>query len=136
MAHRLSGKVLAFIRSQRVGRVATVGRGGQAHNVPVCLVFVSGRLYFASAKNARKVRNIRSHPQVALSFDEYNENWKRLAGVLVLGKAAVVDQGPAFRRVRQALYRKYKQYARSAPIEEGESVIIGVTPRETFSWGL
>ena len=136
MAHRLSGKVLAFIRSQRVGRVATVGRGGQPGNVPVCLVFVSGRLYFASAKDARKARNIRAHPQVALSFDEYSENWKRLAGVLVIGKATVVERGPTFRRVRQALYRKYKQYGRSAPIEEGKSVIVGVTPSETFSWGL
>jgi len=136
MAHRMSGKVLAFIRSQRVARVATVGPHGAPHNVPVCIVFVSGRLYFASDKEARKVRNIRSHPTVALSFDEYSENWKHLAGVMVVGKAAVVDQGATFRRVRQALYRKYKQYARMAPIEEGESVIVGVTATETFSWGL
>ena len=136
MIHRLSGKVLAFIRSQRVARVATVGPDGTPHNVPVCVVFVSGRLYFASDKEARKVRNIRAHPTVALSFDEYSENWKHLAGVMVVGKGAVVDQGAAFRRVRQALYRKYKQYARMAPIEEGQSVIVGVTPTATFSWGL
>jgi nitroimidazol reductase NimA-like FMN-containing flavoprotein (pyridoxamine 5'-phosphate oxidase superfamily) len=136
MIHRLSGKVLAFIRSQRVARVATVGRDGTPHNVPVCVVFVSGRLYFASEKQARKVRNIRAHRTVALSFDEYSENWKGLAGVMVVGKATVVDHGAAFRRVRQALYRKYKQYARMAPIEEGEAVIVGVTPTATFSWGL
>ncbi len=136
MTHRLAGKVLAFIRSQRVARVATVGRGGRPHNVPVCIVFVSGRLYFASEKGVRKVRNIRSHPTVALSFDHYSEDWKRLAGVMVVGKAAVIEQGAAFRRVRQALYRKYRQYARVAPIEEGESVIVAVTPTETFSWGL
>ncbi len=136
MTHRLSGKVLAFVRSQRVARVATVGRDGKPHNVPVCMVFVSGRLYFASDKDARKVRNIRSHPTVALSFDEYSENWKHLVGVLIVGKGAIIDQGAAFRRVRQALYRKYKQYARMSPIEEGASVIVGVTPNETFSWGL
>ncbi|MFI5396283.1 MAG: pyridoxamine 5'-phosphate oxidase family protein [Candidatus Binatia bacterium] len=136
MPQRLSGKVLAFIRSQPVARVATVGRGGKPHNVPVCIVFVSGRLYFASEKSARKVRNIRSHPLLALAFDQYSENWKRLAGVMVVGKGAIIDQGPAFRRVRLALYRKYKRYARLAPIEEDESVIVAVTPTETFSWGL
>ena len=136
MTHRLSGKILAFIRSQRVAHVATVGNGGKPHSVPVCIVFVSGRLYFASEKAARKVRNIRAHPTVALSFDRYSENWKHLAGVMVVGKGAVVDQGAAFRRVRQALYRKYKQYARMAPIQEGDSVIVSVTPTETFSWGL
>jgi PPOX class probable F420-dependent enzyme len=136
MTVRLSGKILAFIRSQRVARVATVGPDGTPHNVPVCVVFVSGRLYFASDKKARKVRNIRARPIVALSFDVYRENWGRLGGVMVIGKATVVDQGAVFRRVRQALYRKYRQYARMAPIEEGESVIVGVTPTKTFSWGL
>jgi len=128
--------MLAFIRSQRVARVATVGPHGTPHNVPVCVVFVSGRLYFASDRKARKVRNIRARPTVALSFDQYSENWKHLAGVMVVGKAAVVDQGAVFRRVRQALYRRYRQYSRVAPIEEGQSVIVGVTPTGTFSWGL
>jgi coenzyme F420-0:L-glutamate ligase/coenzyme F420-1:gamma-L-glutamate ligase len=136
MTAPLSGKILAFIRSQRVARVATAGPGGTPHNVPVCVVFVSGRLYFASDKKARKVRNIRAHPTVALCFDQYSENWKHLAGAMVVGKAAIVDQGAVFRRVRQALYRKYRQYARMAPIEEGQSVIVSVTPTATFSWGL
>jgi PPOX class probable F420-dependent enzyme len=136
MTVRLSGKILAFIRSQRVARVATVGPDGTPHNVPVCVVFASGRLYFASDKKARKVRNLRARPTVALAFDEYGENWKNLRGVMVVGRAAVVDHGAVFQRVRRALYRKYKQYARMAPLEEGQSVIVGVTPTETFSWGL
>jgi PPOX class probable F420-dependent enzyme len=136
MTVRLSGKILAFIRSQRVARVATVGPHGRPHNVPVCVVFVSGRLYFASDKKARKVRNIRARPTVTLTFDEYSENWGHLGGVMVVGRAVVVDHGAVFQRVRQALYRKYRQYARMAPLEEGQSVIVGVTPTETFSWGL
>ena len=136
MAHRLSGKVLAFVRSQRVARVATVGRDGSPHNVPVCPVAANGRIYFASDKNARKVRNLRDNPCVALVFDRYSENWKQLAGVMVVGSSTIIDQGAAFRRARQALYRKYKPYSRVAAIEEGESVILCVTPTESFSWGL
>ena len=136
MAHRLSGKVLAFVRSQRVARLATVGRAGQPHNVPVCVAATAGRLYFASDKNARKVRNIRENPRVALAFDAYTENWKRLAGAMVTGTGSIIDQGVAFRRARQALYRKYKAYARVAPIEPEDSVIICVTPTGSFSWGL
>ena len=136
MAYRLSGKVLAFIRSQRVARLATVGRDGTPHNIPVCTVAANGRLYFASEKDARKVRNIARNPAVALAFDHYTENWKRLAGAMVVGSASIIDQGAAFRRARQALYRKYKSYARVEPIEEGESVIVCVAPTSSFSWGL
>ena len=136
MAHRLNGKVLAFIRTQRVTRVATVGRDGSPHNVPVCTVATSGRIYFASEKDARKVRNIRHNPRVALAFDHYAENWKQLAGAMIAGTGTIIDQGAAFQRARRALYRKYKSYARVEPIEEGESVIVCVTPTKSFSWGL
>ena len=136
MAHRLSGKALAFVRSQRVARLATVSRNGMPHNVPVCTVAAGGRIYLASDKDARKVRNVRATARVALAFDQYSENWKTLAGVMVLGTGTIVDRGAEFRRARHALYRKYKPYARVAAIEEGESVIIVVTPTQSFSWGL
>ncbi|MFQ5667000.1 MAG: pyridoxamine 5'-phosphate oxidase family protein [Candidatus Binatia bacterium] len=136
MAHRLSGKILAFIRSQRVARLATVGRDGTPHNVPVCTVAANGRIYFASQKGARKVRNIRHNARAALAFDHYSENWKQLAGAMIAGTCVVIEQGVAFQRARRALYRKYKSYARIAPIREGDSVIIRVTPVASFSWGL
>lgn len=136
MAHRLRGKILAFIRSQRVARLATVGADGTPHNVPVCVVVLTGKIYFASDRDARKVRNIRRNPRVSVVFDQYTENWTRLAGAMITGTAAVTTQGAVFRRARQALYRKYRQYARVAPIAEGESVIICVTPTASFSWGL
>jgi nitroimidazol reductase NimA-like FMN-containing flavoprotein (pyridoxamine 5'-phosphate oxidase superfamily) len=136
MGYRLSGKALAFIRSERVARVATVDKKGVPHNVPVCAVASSGVIYFASEKDARKVRNLRSNPRVAVAFDRYRDDWKRLAGVMVLGSCTIIDHGAEFRRARQALYRKYRLYARVARINEGESVIIGVTPTGSFSWGL
>lgn len=136
MVHRLSGKVLAFIRSQPVARVATVGRDGAPNNVPVCPVALNGRLYFASAATARKVRDIRRHPRVALAFDVYTDNWGRRAGVMIRGLASIIDQGASFRRVQLALYRKYKAYRQKAPITEGETVIVCVTPTSSRSWGL
>lgn len=136
MAYRLRGKELAFIRAQRVARLATAGPGGQLHNVPVCTVAIGGKLYFASEADSRKVKNIRQNPRVAVIFDEYDEDWSKLRGVMVVGKAAVIEKGATFHRARLALYRKYRQYRKMEPIEEGESVIVVVTPEGTFAWGL
>ena len=136
MTYRLRGKELAFIRSREVARVATVDERGAPQNVPVCPVAVNGRIYFASEASARKVINVRSNSNVALAFDHYTDNWKQLAGVMIEGTATIIERGAMFRRVRQALYRKYKPYARVAPVEEGESVIVCVTPANSFSWGL
>jgi PPOX class probable F420-dependent enzyme len=136
MAYRLRGKELAFIRSQRLARVATADKHGEPHNVPISPVVITGHIYFASDSTARKVRNLRANPRVALVFDHYTENWRKLAGVMITGSVTIVEHGAAFRRARQALYRKYKLYARIAPLEEGEAVIVCVTPTDSFSWRL
>ena len=136
MAHRLRGKVLAFIRSQRVARLATVSADGTPHNVPICPVVLASKIYFASERAAHKVRNLERNPRVALAFDHYDENWKHLAGAMIVGTGVVTARGAGFRRARQALYRKYRQYAGFAPIAEDGSVIICVTPTASFSWGL
>jgi nitroimidazol reductase NimA-like FMN-containing flavoprotein (pyridoxamine 5'-phosphate oxidase superfamily) len=136
MAHRLRGKILAFIRSQRVAHLATVDADGTPHNVPVCPVVLSGKIYFASGGDARKVRNIQRNPRVALAFDHYTESWTRLAGAMIVGTSVTSARGATFRRARQALYRKYRQYVRIAPIREGDSVIVCVTPTASYSWGL
>jgi len=136
MTHKLSGKVLAFVRTQRVARVATVSGRGAPHNVPVCTVVTAGRIYFATEKDSRKARNLRANPRLALAFDEYSDNWKRLSGAMIAGTGVIIEHGAAFNRARQALYRKYKPYSRVSPIHEGESVIICVTPTSSFSWGL
>ena len=125
-----------FIAFQRVCRVATVSATGRLHNVPVCPILVVDRIYFASAADGVKVRNVRATGQVALAFDEYTEAWAGLRGILVWGTARVLDSGPNFRRIRKLLYHRYPQYEGYAAIEEKNSAIIEVTPTRTFRWGL
>ncbi len=133
---RLKKAVVKLLERERVCRVATVGPDGVPHVVPVCHVVLDGRIYFASDADARKVHNLRAHPEVAVTVDLYTEDWGRLVGILVQGRARVIDRGPEFRRVRRALYEKYPQYPEEAAIEEGESVVVEITPARLSSWGL
>jgi nitroimidazol reductase NimA-like FMN-containing flavoprotein (pyridoxamine 5'-phosphate oxidase superfamily) len=125
-----------FVAYQRVCRVATVSRTGRPHNVPVCPILEGDRIYFASAADGVKVRNIQATGQVALAFDEYTEAWSGLKGILIRGTGRVIEAGPRFRRVRKLLYRRFPQYETQAALEERESVVIEVTPTRSFSWGL
>jgi hypothetical protein len=54
---------------------------------------------------------------------------------MVQGTAALIDGGARFRKLRKLLYEKYPQYPEDAAIEEG-NVIVEVTPRHAFAWGL
>lgn len=136
MSVRLTKRVAAFIRWERVCRVATVGERGVPHLVPVCHVLADGKVYFGSAHDARKIRNLAANPRLALTVDRYSDDWSALAGVAVQGRARLIPKGPRFRRVRALLYAKYPQYLGEAALDETDSVIVEVTPDRVFAWGL
>jgi coenzyme F420-0:L-glutamate ligase/coenzyme F420-1:gamma-L-glutamate ligase len=124
-----------FLARLRVAHVATADARGAPHLVPVCLVVDGGRLYFASGKTGRKVRDLRVNPQVAVSADDYTEAWSGLRGVVVHGTARVHARDATFRRIRRRLYAKYPQYPTDAALGDHDSVVVEVTPRRVFAWG-
>jgi nitroimidazol reductase NimA-like FMN-containing flavoprotein (pyridoxamine 5'-phosphate oxidase superfamily) len=129
-------KTLAdFVAWERVCRVATSGAAGVPHLVPVCHVVAGGKIYFASGDNGRKVKNLRDNPRVTVTVDVYSDHWGTLKGVMVQGRARLIERGPRFRRIRDRLYRKYPQYPREAAISPSDSVVVEVTPTRVFSWG-
>ena len=132
---KLTKKLADFVTWERVCRVATAGASGVPHLVPVCHVLAGGKVYFASGDDARKVKNVRENPRVTLTVDLYSDHWEMLRGVMIQGRARLVEQGPRFRRVRDLLYRKYPQYPRMEAISPSDSVIVEVTPTRVFSWG-
>jgi nitroimidazol reductase NimA-like FMN-containing flavoprotein (pyridoxamine 5'-phosphate oxidase superfamily) len=133
---RLKKSVAQLVQWHRVCRVATVDARRRPHAVPVCHVLADGKLYFASGKGARKVRNLRAVPNVAVTIDLYADDWTQLKGVMLQGTTTVIEKGARFRKIRKLLYAKYPQYPEMSAIEERDSVIVEVTLTSVFSWGL
>ena len=130
----------AFIRSHRVARLATTDAQGRPHVVPICYAYDGRALYSpidekpkrVAPRRLRRLANIEANPQVALVIDDYREDWRRLAYVLVLGTAAVLEGGEEHLRALALLREKYPQYRRMA-LEERP--LIKVTPARVVSWG-
>ena len=133
---RLKKSLGQLVEWERVCHVATVSPRRIPHMVPVCHVVVNGKLYFASEKDARKVRNLRATPSIAVTVDLYSDDWAQLKGVMIQGRAKLIEKGPRFRGIRKRLYAKYPQYPQQAALAESDSVIVEVTPANVFSWGL
>ena len=131
---RLTKAQSKMLQCERVARVATAGASGMPHLVPVCHVLVGDKIYFGSDRNGRKVLNVSANPRLALTVDVYSDDWDHITGVMVQGRARVIERGPRFRRLRRRLYAKYPQYPRDAALGESDSVIIEVTPTRVFSW--
>ena len=132
----LSKTAAEFVARERVCRVATVSADGQPHLVPVCHVLAGQKIYIGSSDDATKVRNIKANPHVTVTVDLYSDHWASLKGVMVQGRAKLIERGPAFQRARRRLYEKYPQYAKEAAISPSDSVVIEITPTHVFTWGL
>jgi nitroimidazol reductase NimA-like FMN-containing flavoprotein (pyridoxamine 5'-phosphate oxidase superfamily) len=132
---RLKKALAKLITWHRVCRLATAGRAGVPHVVPVCHVLVDGKLYIGSDRDARKVRNLRANPRAAVTVDLYADDWSHLKGVMIQGTTRFIEGGPRFRRIRRALYEKYPQYPDESALTEREAVIIEITPTHAFAWG-
>jgi len=132
---KLTKKESDFIKSQNVGRIATVSGDGMPHNVPVCPVLDGGKIYFGTEKNARKVKNIEADPRIAVVFDVYHDSWKNIRGVLLQCEGRIVDSAQ-FKKARRKLYAKYPQYEKQSALEPEDSVIVELSPATKFSWGL
>jgi PPOX class probable F420-dependent enzyme len=129
-----------LVRRQRVARLATANQDGDPHVVPVCYAFDGERFFIALDEKKkrvevtalRRVRNIVDRPRVALLIDHYDDDWTRLAYVLIRGKAVLLGLDDEAHQPAVALLRtRYSQYL-SMTLEE--SLMIAIVPERVTSW--
>jgi len=137
---RLNRNVTRFVRSARIAHLATADENGQPHVIPICFAF-DGKCFYSPIDEKpkrtdplklKRLRNIRANPRVSLVVDHYDEDWRRLAYVLVFGSARPLKSGARHYRAVLHLRKKYPQY-RSMSIDR--LPIIWITPTRVRSWG-
>lgn len=136
----LSATALRLIRSARVAHLATADAAGRPHVIPICFVFDGQRFYSpidekpkrTEPRKLKRLRNIAANPNVSLVIDRYDEDWRKLAYVLIFGKARVLASGIHHRKAVKLLRRKYFQY-RSMKIDQRP--LISIIAKKTVTWG-
>jgi pyridoxamine 5'-phosphate oxidase family protein len=117
-------KEIEYIRSQRLGRLATIRPDGTPqiapigfhYNAELDVIEVGGRFLTKS----KKFRNILQNPNVALVIDDVLPPWQA-RGVEIRGTAQPISTGG------QALF---------GANYEVDAAIMRITPRQIIGWGL
>ena len=127
----LSRNIRTFIRAARVAHLATADAGGQPLVIPICFAF-DGKEFFSpidekpkrlSPERLKRLRNIRENSQASLVIDRWDEDWRKLAYILVSGRAKILLTGQKHRRAVSLLRKKYRQY-RSMAIDQRPMIVI------------
>ena len=136
----LSRNVRTLIRAARVAHLATADSAGQPLVIPICFVFDGNHIYSPidekpkriAPRKLKRLQNIEKNSRVSLVIDRWDEDWQKLAYILVSGKARVVLSGQRHRKAVSLLRRKYRQY-RSMTIDQRPMIVI--RPRDVKVWG-
>lgn len=105
--------------------------------MPICFVF-DGKEFYSPidekpkrTTKLKRLRNIAENPYIALVIDHYEADWRKLAYLLILGRAKLLHRGPRHEMAVRRLRRKYPQY-RSMALAARPLIVI--QPRKIISW--
>jgi PPOX class probable F420-dependent enzyme len=109
------------IENAMVARLATVGRDGRPHIVPITFAANETAVYFAIDHKPKKtvdlqrLRNIEANHAVSVLVDHYEDDWTRLWWVRVDGFARILSEGAEFDKAITMLALRYPQYQSAHP---------------------
>jgi nitroimidazol reductase NimA-like FMN-containing flavoprotein (pyridoxamine 5'-phosphate oxidase superfamily) len=120
-----------FLEDNEVGRLATIGKDGFPHTVPVCYIYRAGSVWVATDYETAKYRNLQSNNKVALVVDAgYDANH----GIVIQGLATIFERGQEFRDIYAMFHKKFN-WVRASPWGEGEVPFIKIEPVHKACWG-
>ena len=139
MGAMLTDAQYRFLDTIRVGHLATADARGAPHLVPVCYAVVNTSVYITVDEKPKRtdvplkrLRNIAENPAVALTVDRWDEDWSRLAWIMLRGNAEILTHGAEHDAAQDRLRGRYPQY-RSMDI--APLPVIAIRIARVLGWG-
>jgi len=136
----LSARERSFVEAQRIGHLATADANAVPHVVPVCFGLAQDTLYITidrkpkrdSGRPLKRLSNIAQNPRAAIVFDRYDEDWRRLAWVMLHGRVDMLADGSEHDAAQALLRARYPQLGAMAI---DALPVIALRVERVASWG-
>lgn len=110
-----------FVEGRRIAHLATADADAVPQVLPVGFAVSAdgGSIYSAvdgkpkghPPVRLKRLRNIDANPAIAMVFDHYEEDWRRIGWVMLRGRAEILEGAEPERAAAEALLRaRYPQY--------------------------
>jgi nitroimidazol reductase NimA-like FMN-containing flavoprotein (pyridoxamine 5'-phosphate oxidase superfamily) len=143
-------KIIQFLNSQPVGRIASLDSNGYPQIIPMNFVYHDGAIYMHSHPFGEKLDNIRRNPNVGFEVDQHicflpsyyfhptdaSQADTLYISVVMKGKAEIVHDNEEKAIALNALMEKYQREGRYETLDSNmpsvhEVTIIKVVPKDT-----
>ena len=99
-------EVQAYLDSERILNVATIGPSGYPHLVAMWFAMVDGKLVFWTYGKSQKIANLRRNPKMT-GLVESGDSYDQLRGVELRGRGTIVDDYDAVLEIGKSVGVKY-----------------------------
>ena len=143
-------KIIQFLNSQPVGRIASLDSNGYPQIIPMNFVYHDGAIYMHSHPFGEKLDNIRRNPNVGFEVDQHicflpsyyfhptdaSQADTLYISVVMKGKAEIVHDNEEKAIALNALMEKYQREGKYETLDSNmpsvhEVTIIKVVPKDT-----
>ena len=128
-----------FLEEAKTMILVSNGKDGYPHPVPMWFVIRDGMPIMSTYGSSQKVLNLRRDPRVT-ALVEAGEQYQELRGVMIRGRAEIIEDRPVVEDVQVAFAHKYA----GGPFPEGaedliraraaKRVAIRIVPERITSW--
>ena len=125
-----------FLKSQKILRLATIGKSKMLHIVPVWYRYSKKRIYIGTNTRTRKARNIKKNKRVSCCID-VGINAPEIYGVMIQGNANLILENNKVKRLAKKILLRYFNTLDNKSAKElldDTDCIIEITPEKFSVW--
>ena len=132
-------EVAAFIDEQKSLQVACIGDDGWPHLTTLWFAIVDSCLAFGTYSRSQKIMNLRRNPRISVLLED-GLVYEELRGVMIKGRAALVDEPDSVQRYARAIMERNQPDVDVEHLDEvarhwaAKRTVVVVEPDETVSW--
>lgn len=130
------GKRDEFLKSQKILRLATVGKNNTPHIVPVWYLYSAKKFYIGTNTRTQKAKNIKKNNKISFCVDT-GVNTPNIYGVMGLGTAnLILEESKTKRIAKKILLRYFATLSKRSAIEllDDTDCIIEIIPEKLAVW--
>ena len=125
-----------FLKSQKILRLATIGKNKTPHIVPVWYIYSLKKIYIGTNTRTQKAKNLKKNSRIAFCVDE-GVNAPNIFGINGEGNASLIlDKTKVKRIATKILLRYFKNIKTKSAIEllNDTDCIIEIIPEKFSVW--
>lgn len=129
MGEEMKIKVIAYMAAHNICSFATTREDGFPQANTVTYANDGTNIFFVTARESQKIKNIKFNNKVSLTIDEYYPDWSKMnkiKGITLGGTADILTNKEEIDKAMELLLKKFPFYANFPPMD---LVVVRVIPK-------